>query len=182
MIPTNHKTYVIAAWCGTALLAATLVPLLLGGQWLDATLLAGFLGMSAALLILPNGLPSLFDLLLVIAALINAAGWVWEIYDAIPGYDEFAHFYTTFAVTLALGLLVYKRVSEPFREHRTHFVLVIASFGISIGAFWEIFEWVVLKKLTNPVVDLMMDSLGAVAAGLVAAWFLGLRSREDSRA
>jgi hypothetical protein len=58
-------------------------------------------------------------------------------------------------------------------------VLVIASFGITLGTFWEIFEWAVLKQLPNPVVDIIMDSLGAVTAGVAAAWILGLQFHEE---
>ncbi len=124
----------------------------------------------------------MFDLLFVVAALLNAVGWTWQAYTGIPGYDEFAHFFTSFTVTLSLGFLVYRSVREPFRQHRLHFVLVIASFGISLGAFWEIFEWAILRELINPVVDIIMDSLGAVLAGFAAAWFLGVESEPDRAA
>lgn len=49
------------------------------------------------------------------------------------------------------------------------FFLVITSFGISLGVFWEIFEWVTMIPEVNPVVDIMMNSLGAATAA--TAWF-----------
>ena len=175
----ESRVYHVAAWAGVALLAAALLFVLAKGNWFGGILLTIFLLASAAFVLFDTRLPNLFDLLFVAAAIVNAAGWVWDLYGRIPGYDEISHFYTSFAVTLSLGYLVYQRVREPFREHRFHFVLVIASFGISLGAFWEIFEWLFLKELPNPVVDIIMDSLGAVLAGFAAAWFLGLEQTRD---
>jgi hypothetical protein len=178
----DNKIYVVAAWIGIAVLAAALVLLVLRGSWLNALLLGAFLAAATAFVAFDQRLPSLFDLLFVVAALLNAVGWTWQAYTGIPGYDEFAHFFTSFTVTLSLGFLVYRSVREPFRQHRLHFVLVIASFGISLGAFWEIFEWAILRELINPVVDIIMDSLGAVLAGFAAAWFLGVESEPDRAA
>jgi hypothetical protein len=180
MIPVEHKAYIVAAWIGIALLAGALLFILFRGSWLNVLLLAIFLAAAIGFVAFDRRLPSLFDALFVAAAIINAAGWILAIYDSIPGYDEIAHFFTSFAVTLSVGFLVYRGVREHFREHRGHFVLVIASFGISIGAFWEIFEWMILDQLTNPVLDIIMDSLGAILAGFAAAWFLPLDAPSES--
>ena len=59
------------------------------------------------------------------------------------------------------------------------YVCAIASFGLAIGALWETFEWFVLRRLMDPVNDLMMDTIGAVVAGLLAAW--ALRQESDVR-
>ena len=182
MLNLDNKIYVVAAWIGIAVLAAALVLLVLRGSWLNALLLGAFLAAATAFVAFDQRLPSLFDLLFVVAALLNAVGWTWQAYTGIPGYDEFAHFFTSFTVTLSLGFLVYRSIREPFRQHRLHFVLVITSFGISLGAFWEIFEWAILRELINPVVDIIMDSLGAVLAGFAAAWFLGVESEPDRAA
>jgi hypothetical protein len=40
---------------------------------------------------------------------------------------------------------------------------------------------IVLSKLTNPVVDLVMDSIGAIGAGLIATWILCLESPDRRR-
>ena len=176
MIPLESKAYVALAWAGLAALGAGTVFVLARGQLFGGAQLAVFLVMSLAFVVFDDRLPSLFDMLFVVAAILNAAGWVWNIYDSVPGYDELCHFYTSFAVTLSLGFLTYGTVKGPFREHRFHFVLVIASFGISLGAFWEVFEWMILEKLTNPVVDIIMDSAGAILAGGAAAWALGLQA------
>jgi hypothetical protein len=148
MMSLSDGRYTVAAWVGVAVLAVALVYVATIGHWFGAVLLTVFLAASVVFVV-SKPLPSLFSLLFVAAAVVNAAGWVWNLYP-IVGYDEIAHGFTSFAVPLSLGFLVYRRVREPFREHRLHFVLVVTSFGITLGAFWGIFEWALLAPLPNP--------------------------------
>jgi hypothetical protein len=52
----------------------------------------------------------------VVAAVLNAAGWVWDLYTTVWGFDEVAHFYTSFAITLALGYRVFRAMRDQFRQ------------------------------------------------------------------
>ncbi len=54
------------------------------------------------------------------------------------------------------------------------YVLAIASFGIAIGALWEITEWLlqVINSLNDTIIDLIMDSIGATIAALMSLWAL----------
>ncbi|MEO7910603.1 MAG: hypothetical protein ABIV47_13215, partial [Roseiflexaceae bacterium] len=107
MRSTNWKGYRTAAWIGQALLAIAIAVVLIKGQWLPAAALAGFLVISYLFVAFERKLPTLFDLIFVIAALINAGGWAWDLYNQPGPYDEIAHFYTIFAITLALGFMLY---------------------------------------------------------------------------
>ena len=171
--PLDARAYTVGAWIGVALLAGGVLSVLVSGNWLGAFQGGLFLVGALMLILFNDRLPSLLVLLFVAAAVVNAAGWVWNEYKAIFGYDEFAHLFTTFAVTLALGFLIYGRVQHHFYDHRLHFVLVIASFGISLGAFWEVFELTLLGSLRDPVNDIIMDSIGAILAGVAAPWLMG---------
>lgn len=162
-----------ASWVGIALLGIAAVVVAFRGDWLGVALLVAFLGASFAFLKYEDTLPSLFDFLFVSAAIINAAGWVWNLYKPVWGYDEFAHFYTTFAATLSLGYLALYSMREHFREHSWHFLMVVTSFGVTLGAWWEVVEWIALRKLTDPVGDIVVDSLGAIVAAFLALWTLG---------
>ena len=117
-------------------------------------------------------------MLFVAAAIVNAAGWVWNLYTRVWVYEEFAHFYTTFAATLSLGYLSLYVMRDHFREHRWHFVMVVTSFGVTLGAWWEVVEWIILKKLTDPVGDIVVDSLGAILAAFLALWTLNKEAPE----
>ena len=57
-----------------------------------------------------------------------------------------------------------------FRSYRRLYLLTIISFGIAIGALWEIFEWVTatINSLDDTIVDLIMDTIGAIAASLLS--------------
>jgi hypothetical protein len=54
----------------------------------------------------------------------------------------------------------------------------VFTLGVTVGAYWEIFEWFFVGKYTmvDTISDLLVDSGGALAAALVA---LGLRRSGD---
>jgi hypothetical protein len=111
----------------------------------------------------------------VIAILVNAAGYVLNLYDRFGWFDEVIHTYTSFTITLLLALLLYGDVLSGVRRSPILLVLTVASLGIAIGALWEIAEWVydqmvpenaILGK-TDTIIDLILDSVGALVAGIV---------------
>lgn len=178
----DSATYKTTGWIGIALLVvATIYVAAVQRDWTGAALLGVFLLASVLFVGFEDRLPALFDALFVSAAIINAVGWVWGLYKQVWGYDEFAHFYTTFAATLSLGYLTFYVMRRHFREHSAHFVIVVTSFGVTLGAWWEVFELIILKKLTDPVGDIVVDSLGALLAGLLALWTL-VRQSDDAAA
>jgi hypothetical protein len=144
-------------------------------------------------------LPTLFDFLFVLAALLNAGGWVLGLFYQPGLYDEIVHAFTTFAVTLALSFLTYSSMLTIFRNHKLLYLLTITSCGIAIGALWEVAEWTagivlstevieslndtmwtagivlsteVIESLNDTIIDLIMDSLGAAIAALTSLWTL----------
>lgn len=180
MLNPSWRGYRAAAWFGQALLAIAILTALVQTKWLNALGLAGFLVVALIFVIKDDRLPTLFDFLFVVAALLNAGGWVWG-WFYLPGpYDEITHAFTTFAITLALSFLVYHSMLTVFRQHTWLYLLTIASFGIAIGALWEVMEWSagkilpseVIGSLDDTVIDLMMDSLGAGVAAMTSLWTL----------
>ena len=185
VLNANWKGYRKLAWGFQALLAIAIVVVLTQGQWLPAAALAGFLVISFLFVKLERKLPTLFDLIFMIAALINAGGWAWDLYNKPGPYDEIAHFFTIFAITLAFGFLLYRELMESFYDRRWLFVLTIASLGIAIGALWEVAEWLadfvipkqIVSGLFDTITDIMLDSAGATLAAL-----LNLRGLNELRA
>jgi len=180
MFNSNWKGYRLAAWLGQGLLAFFVVLVLFQGNWLNALTLACFLVASLVFVIQDDKLPTLFDFLFVLAALLNAMGWVWSFFSMPGPYDEIVHAYTTFAITLALSFLVYSSMLNIFRQHTILYILTIASFGIAIGALWEVAEWSagkilsmqVIESLDDTIIDLIMDSWGAILAAVTSFWGL----------
>jgi hypothetical protein len=180
MVSTNWRGYRIAAWGGQCLLTIAVLVTAFQGKWKEAIALALFLLASFAFVALENHLPTLFDMLFVLAALLNAGGWVWGLFYLPGPYDEITHAFTIFSITLALSFLVYGSLLTSFRHHKLLYVLTIASFGIAIGAVWEVTEWLagkifpseVIGSLDDTIIDLVMDTLGAGLAALLSLWAL----------
>ncbi|WP_026736319.1 hypothetical protein [Fischerella sp. PCC 9605] len=180
MIGTNWRGFRVIAWVGQALLAVFVIVAAFQGNWLNALGLACFLVVSLVFVIKDDRLPTLFDFLFVVAALLNAAGWVWGLFYMPGPYDEIVHAYTTFAITLALSFLVYSSMLNIFRNHKLLYLVTIASFGIAIGALWEITEWSagkilpteVIGSLNDTMIDLVMDTVGAGLAAAISLWAL----------
>ncbi|BAY92744.1 MULTISPECIES: hypothetical protein [unclassified Tolypothrix] len=176
----NWRGYRALAWLGQALLAIFVIFASVQGNWLNALALGFFLIASLVFVIRDDKLPTLFDCLFVVAALLNALGWVWGLFNMPGPYDEIVHCYTTFSITLALSFLVYSSMLNIFRNHTLLYLLTIASFGIAIGAVWEVIEWSagkilsteVIVSLDDTIIDLIMDSLGAGLAALISLWGL----------
>ena len=175
MFSHNWKGYRTLAWVLQALLAIAIVVLLIQSKWLPTLTLGGFLLVSFLFVKLDRKLPNIFDLIFMIAALINAGGWAWDLYNQPGPYDEIAHFFTVFAITLALGFLLYRELMEGFYDHRVMFVLTIASLGIALGTLWEIIEWLadfmvakqIVSGLFDTETDLILDGAGALLAALL---------------
>lgn len=113
--------------------------------------------------------------LLVLAVIVNIAGYVWGLYHRFWWFDEALHLYTPFALTLALALRLYDNGLDAVRDSKLVLTLTVASVGIAVGTLWEVGEWgydqlaptdVILGK-TDTIVDLMLDTAGAAAAALV---------------
>lgn len=180
MLNTNWRGYRVAAWIGQIFLGLAVLAAIAQGNGLNAIALAGFLIASLVFVVKDDRLPTLFDFLFVIAALLNAGGWVWRLFYQPGPYDEITHAFTTFAITLALSFLVYRSMLTVFRQHKVLYLLTVTSFGIAIGALWEVTEWTAGKVLTTEVigslddtiVDLIMDSLGAGLAAVISLWAL----------
>jgi hypothetical protein len=180
MRSVNWKGYRTAAWAGQALLVIAIVVVLFQREWLQAAALAGFLVISYLFVAFERKLPNFFDLIFVSAALINAGGWAWDLYNKPGPYDEIAHFYTIFAITLATGYMLYSELMESFINHRVMFVVTIASLGIALGALWEVVEWLadfaipkqIVSGLFDTITDIILDSAGATVAALVNLWGL----------
>jgi hypothetical protein len=102
-------------------------------------------------------------------------------------YDEAVHGFTMFAITLALSFLTYGSLLPTFHEHKLLYLAAIASFGITIGALWEIAEWAagivlptqVIGSIDDTIIDLIMNSLGSGVAALFSLW--ALEERVHSR-
>lgn len=117
---------------------------------------------------------------MTVAILVNAAGYLLDLYERFWWFDDAVHTYTSFTLSLLLALLLYGRVLDGARNYSVLFVLAVAVLGGGIGALWEIAEWgydqwvpenAILGK-TDTMIDLILDTIGALAAGIVSLWMI----------
>lgn len=176
MVSINWKGYRFAAWIGQTLLGIAVLATAIQGKWQDAIALALFLIISLVFVVKDDKLPTLFDFLFVLAALLNAGGWVWGWFYAPGLYDELVHGFTIFSTTLALSFLVYGPMLPIFRQHKLLYLVAITSFGIAMGALWEIAEWLageilvadVIGNVDDTVTDMIMDTIGSGLAAIIS--------------
>lgn len=138
----------------------------------------------------PTRLPRLFDLLFVAAAILNAAGYAWDLFGAPGPWDEITHGFTIGAITLGVGYLVATRRMAVFRDHRILLMVMILCVGVTIGAWWEVVEYLIDKlpivRVINPlgdtISDIAVDSAGALLAALGSAWIVTRQTGQAARA
>lgn len=112
-------------------------------------------------------LPSSIFLLLVLAASVNAAGYVIGLWHERTLFDESVHAFTTFAVMTAIAWV--SQMSGRFAAASGFQILALTLFaGLVLGLLWEGFEWAIgiIGNRRDTLIDLAMDSLGAFVAGL----------------
>jgi uncharacterized membrane protein YjdF len=169
----------LLGWSGRVALAVGLGVAVLERDADAAVTLLIFLLLSFVTWILSRYVPDFFDPLFTLAVLMNAALWLWDDRFFFL-FDEIVHVVTPFTIALALGYLVYDHVGTSLDSQRVFFGLTIASFGITIGALWEITEWSATLATGQPVIgtlddtihDLIADVIGSVGASALLIFLL----------
>lgn len=115
-----------------------------------------------------------------IAVIANIAGYAFNLYTQFWWFDKVLHGYTMFAITLLVALGAFGIVLKGQREHKFLLALLIIAIGIAIGALWEVAEWAfdqvssgnVIQGKFDTITDLIVDTVGAIVASLVALGML----------
>lgn len=131
-------------------------------------------------------LPWEVNLLIAFAVFLHVAGYSQQLYIILyPYYDKFAHFVSsiTVAVLAFVSILLINRFScTKLARWQIFFYIVI--FTMAIGAFWEIYEYLMdtflgsyLTKplqhgLDDTMIDLIIDLLGGILVGFFGTWYI----------
>lgn len=104
------------------------------------------------------------------------ASVIFGLYSRFPWFDEALHAYNFFALTLLVAVYAHGVVLTGGRRHGFLLVLTITAIGLALGAAWEIAEFgydhliakpnVILPKI-DTIIDMILDTMGALVAGLV---------------
>ena len=150
------------------MLTLAVVWLLVTGDATAAFIISVFLTLSFVHLLREEARPHIFDVLFALAALLGAVGYSFDLFSRVVPYDEITHSFTTFAVSLTFYFLFY-RGAVP-RRQAVAMATSVFTLGVTVGTFWEIFEWVIGNRygMADTISDLVVDSLGALVAAFVA--------------
>lgn len=141
-------------------------------------------------------LPRLFDLLFMIGMWLQAWGNALRLFENIEWWDNLVHLAVPFSsvpvlyiLLLRLGLLHHGITDEghPVR-HYVGIAIFAMAVGLSIGAIYEIYEYLVVNWLDAPlaigysdtIFDLTLDALGSLGGGALLIWWAS-RHRETER-
>lgn len=161
-----------AAYGLAALSAAGAVYLLIGGEPGKALVLAGLVIGAVAFGLWHERVPDLFTLLLAVTALLNAAGYIFGLWDKVDWYDEAVHVVTPFAVVgLIAWILIARDMVQPRRNGLGYFAKVLFV-GLLIGFAWEGFESAagMAGSQRDTIVDLIADGIGSLLAAVFCLW------------
>ena len=128
-------------------------------------------------------LPRLFDLGVIVGMTLQAFGNVLGLFDSFKYYDLVVHFANPLAVAPCVYILLARLelvpdLSDATGRHQLGIFIVTFCIGFSIGAVYEIYEWVADHWLgaslkvgyTDTIGDLTDDALASALGG----WFLVL--------
>lgn len=176
----NHPAFRAASLAVLALVALGALFLAAEARWLEALALAGLIALGIGFIAAEDRLPTVFDLLFVLAAAANMAGYVFTLWDDPVWFDEVVHAYTGFAGSAAIGWLLVRATRIEETRYGLRLIAVVTAIGIALGILWEIFEWAIgiIGTPLDTRRDLVMDSVGALAAGFWCAWVAG-RLKDD---
>lgn len=174
----DSRPYAVALWIVIGLLAVvTLIAAIREDAWNALTAGAFLLGF--LVFVRTAGRPPRAVLTLAAAAVtMNAAGWTWDLYKSVWGFDEFAHAFGTAAAVLLLANYGYQPLFSIWTKHWFSVSLAVFSLGVAIGATWEVAEWLGFYVFgTRPdrifddiLSDLLCDAAGAVASVPIGYW------------
>jgi hypothetical protein len=112
--------------------------------------------------------------LILFCIALNAAGFLWKLFEPILLYDEIAHFVTPFTLVLILAEIIYRGGGDDeFFPTPRRSVITGATIGLLGAAGWEGVEVVMSlmgMSVSNALPDTIFDVVLGVLGGALGAW------------
>ena len=132
--------------------------------------------------------------LIVLCTLLNGAGFLWDIFEPVPLYDEIAHIITPFTLVAVTAEIIYRvgGDDELFDTPR-HALVTGSAIGLVGAVGWEGIEILldylfpaasIDHTLPDTIFDVVLGVFGGAAGGWVADHYLDRlfnRPRRNSR-
>jgi hypothetical protein len=112
--------------------------------------------------------------LILICAALNGAGFLWNLFEPIPLYDEIAHFITPFTLVAITAEIIYRSGGDDeFFNTPQRAVITGSVIGLAGAAAWEVVE-ILLDLMGFPVShalpDTVFDVVLGILGGAAGAW------------
>ncbi len=112
--------------------------------------------------------------LIVICVALNGAGFLWQLFEPVPFYDEIAHFLTPFTLVAVAAEIIYRGGGDDeFFDTPRHAIVTGAVIGLAGAGGWELVE-VVLDimgvPISHAIPDTIFDVLLGILGGAAGAW------------
>ena len=112
--------------------------------------------------------------LILVCTALNGAGFLWNLFEPIPLYDEIAHFLTPFTLVAITAEIIYRSGGDDeFFNTPRQAVITGSVIGLVGAAAWEGIE-IVLDLMGFPISralpDTVFDVVLGVLGGAAGAW------------
>ena len=141
----------------------------MSGDWVKVAAWLACAAIGIAAIIFRHTLPPFFGFLLTIAAMVNSAGYVFNLWHERTMFDEVVHGFAFFAGTSSVGWFVLQQ-----RPGVTGLFWKAALAALVAGLAWEGFEWLIgiIGDTRDTLIDLAMDMIGALGAAALLRKFV----------
>jgi hypothetical protein len=113
-------------------------------------------------------------LLILFCIALNAAGFLWKLFEPVLLYDEVAHFVTPFTLVLILAEIIYRSGGDDeFFSTPTRSVVTGSLIGFLGAVGWEGVEVVMSlmgMSISNALLDSIFDVVLGILGGAAGAW------------
>ncbi|HEX5847888.1 MAG TPA: hypothetical protein VFY59_01730 [Rubrobacter sp.] len=113
-------------------------------------------------------------LLILFCIALNAAGFLWKLFEPIPLYDEIAHFLTPFTLVMILAEIIYRSGGhDDFFNTPRRAVITGSVIGMLGAVGWEGIEILLSLMgvaISNTLPDSVFDVVLGVLGGAAGAW------------
>jgi hypothetical protein len=112
--------------------------------------------------------------LILFCIALNAAGFLWKLFEPVLFYDEVAHFVTPFTLVLILAEIIYRSGGDnEFFNTPVRAIVTGSVIGLLGAAGWEVVEVVMSVmgiSVSNATLDTIFDVLLGILGGAAGAW------------
>ena len=105
--------------------------------------------------------------LILVCTALNGAGFLWNLFEPIPLYDEIAHFITPFTLVAITAEIIYRSGGDDeFFNTPRQAVITGSVIGLVGAAAWEGIE-IVLDLMGFPISRALLDTIFDVVLGIL---------------